>query len=95
MATSYLLIDARPDTSVGVIESALLPLGDHLWCDICRSNLKERVEGLVKDWSGVKVGTSSRSIFVTGRSSPSIARRVGHCPLSNLWDYFSSYILCV
>jgi hypothetical protein len=40
---------------VGIIESALLPLGDHLWCELCRGGLKERVDGLVKDWKGVKV----------------------------------------
>jgi hypothetical protein len=55
LATSYLLIDARPDTSNGIIESALSPLGDHLWCEVCRGGLKERVEGLIKDWKAVKV----------------------------------------
>lgn len=80
---------------MGVIESALLPLGDHLWCDICRSNLKERVEGLVKDWSGVKVCSSSCSLLVRRLSSSSIARLVGHCPWLLNVESFTSLLYAI
>jgi len=54
LASSYLLCDARPDTSVGMLEGALLPLGDHLWCDQCREMLRERIHTLSVSWSVVK-----------------------------------------
>jgi hypothetical protein len=43
------------DLSVRAIRSALMPLGDHLSCELCRAGLNERIESLVKCWSMIKV----------------------------------------
>lgn len=37
------------------MESALLPLADHLSCDVCKQSLGDRVKQLIIQWSVVKV----------------------------------------
>ncbi|KIY73716.1 hypothetical protein CYLTODRAFT_448692 [Cylindrobasidium torrendii FP15055 ss-10] len=54
LASAYLAWEARPDLSVGSVESALSPLADHVDCDLCKRSLKERVKNLVVQWSVVK-----------------------------------------
>ncbi|KZS91267.1 hypothetical protein SISNIDRAFT_487590 [Sistotremastrum niveocremeum HHB9708] len=63
LASSYLVWDARPDMSVGALESALAPLGEHLWCDQCRDALRVRIQDLVVQWSSVKVGHWVLSLY--------------------------------
>lgn len=41
--------------STGAMESALVPLGEHLRCDLCQEALKDRIKNLVVQWSVVKV----------------------------------------
>jgi hypothetical protein len=40
------------------LESALLPLGERLWCEQCREALQERIRTLIVQWSVVKVRAS-------------------------------------
>lgn len=55
LASSYLLWNARPDLSVGAIESALKPLGDAMSCGLCKEALEKRVKEVVVQWAQVKV----------------------------------------
>ncbi|KIK61884.1 hypothetical protein GYMLUDRAFT_165482 [Collybiopsis luxurians FD-317 M1] len=55
LASAYLAWDARPDLSIGALESCLKPLADHLACDECKGSLQVCVENLVINWSQVKV----------------------------------------
>ncbi|KAM5540344.1 hypothetical protein V8D89_005802 [Ganoderma adspersum] len=55
LASAYLAWDARPDLSTSAMESALLPLADHLSCDVCKRSLGDRVKQLIIQWSVVKV----------------------------------------
>ncbi|KAI9001393.1 hypothetical protein BD414DRAFT_32517 [Trametes punicea] len=54
LASAYLAWDARPDLSTSAMESALLPLADHLSCRVCKRSLAERVKQLIVQWSVVK-----------------------------------------
>lgn len=46
---------ADADLSTSAMESALLPLADHLSCDVCKRSLGDRVKQLIIQWSVVKV----------------------------------------
>lgn len=37
------------------LESALSPLAERLWCNLCRESLQERIRTLIVQWSVVKV----------------------------------------
>jgi len=54
LASAYLAWDARPDLSTSTLESALLPLSDHLACEPCQKSLNDRIKNLVKQWAMVK-----------------------------------------
>ena len=43
------------DLSTDAIEAALVPLGDHLLCEQCRTGLTERIKMLIMRWSRIKV----------------------------------------
>lgn len=43
------------DVSVDAINTALVPLGDHISCDICQATLRQRIDLLVARWSSTKV----------------------------------------
>ncbi|OSC98964.1 hypothetical protein PYCCODRAFT_1447108 [Trametes coccinea BRFM310] len=62
LASAYLAWDAQPDLSTSAMESALLPLADHLACGVCKKNLAERVKQLIVQWSVVKVCTRLRRV---------------------------------
>ncbi|KAL4258452.1 BTB domain-containing protein [Pleurotus pulmonarius] len=54
LASAYFAWDARPDTSTSALETALQPLQEQLTCEVCRATLKERIKGVVVQWSIVK-----------------------------------------
>ncbi|KAI1787540.1 hypothetical protein LXA43DRAFT_1165152 [Ganoderma leucocontextum] len=54
LASAYLAWDARPDLSTSAMEGAFLPLADHLFCDVCKRSLADRVRQLIVRWSMVK-----------------------------------------
>ncbi|GJJ07043.1 hypothetical protein Clacol_001241 [Clathrus columnatus] len=54
LASAYLAWDSRPDMPGSTLESALSPLGERLWCDLCREALQERIRTLIIQWSVVK-----------------------------------------
>ncbi|KII91064.1 hypothetical protein PLICRDRAFT_39669 [Plicaturopsis crispa FD-325 SS-3] len=54
LAAAYLAWDSRPNLSNEMIESTLVPLGQHLACSLCRRSLEERIQSLVVQWSAVK-----------------------------------------
>jgi hypothetical protein len=47
--------DATPDITSGSIESALVPLGDQVWCGDCRRGLMEKIKDVCDSWNNVKV----------------------------------------
>jgi len=53
-AVSQLTQEAKPDITAGSIESAFMPLGDQVWCEVCRRGLMERVGEVCRDWSNIK-----------------------------------------
>ncbi|KAF9645349.1 hypothetical protein BDM02DRAFT_3131151 [Thelephora ganbajun] len=57
LAAAYLAWDARPDLSTSTISSALGSLQEHLSCQLCRNNLRQRVKQTIVEWSNVKVTT--------------------------------------
>jgi len=54
LACAYLSWQAKPAMSTGIIEAALLPLCEHLTCDLCKTSLKARVRELVEKWALMK-----------------------------------------
>lgn len=54
-ASSYLMQQARPDTTVEIIMNVLTPLEEHLWCEQCRNMLGERIKAITSLWESVKV----------------------------------------
>ncbi|KAH8106005.1 hypothetical protein BXZ70DRAFT_1004294 [Cristinia sonorae] len=65
LASAYLAWDARPDLSTSSIESALRPLGNHLTCEICQSNLTKRIKQLISQWAVVKFAFISFALVST------------------------------
>lgn len=55
LASAYLTWDARPDMSPSAIERVLLPLTEHLTCELCRKILTDRIKEVVVAWTMVKV----------------------------------------
>ncbi|KIK61886.1 hypothetical protein GYMLUDRAFT_42295 [Collybiopsis luxurians FD-317 M1] len=55
LASAYFAWDARPDISIGALESCLKPLADHLTCDECKGSLQAHIKNLVINWSQVKI----------------------------------------
>ncbi|KAK0473440.1 hypothetical protein IW261DRAFT_1585767 [Armillaria novae-zelandiae] len=56
--TTRLLWDARADLTVGEIERTYRTLDDHVTCFDCKCALRERVKGIVIEWSEQKLSTS-------------------------------------
>ncbi|PBK71246.1 hypothetical protein ARMSODRAFT_955033 [Armillaria solidipes] len=56
--TVRLLWDARADLTVGAIERTYRTLDDHVACFDCKCVLRERVKGIVIEWSEQKLCTS-------------------------------------
>ncbi|KAI0766909.1 hypothetical protein BD413DRAFT_605674 [Trametes elegans] len=54
LAASYVAWDARADLAPSAIQSALLPLADHLPCELCKQSLADRVKHLLVQWSFVR-----------------------------------------
>ncbi|KIK61878.1 hypothetical protein GYMLUDRAFT_42289 [Collybiopsis luxurians FD-317 M1] len=54
LASAYLVLDARPDLSIGALESCLNPLAQKLACDECRASLHACVKNVIVNWSQVK-----------------------------------------
>lgn len=58
-------IDGFADISTAAMEKALVPLGDHLLCDLCREALTERINILIQRWSMIKVWLKITPITAT------------------------------
>ena len=69
LAASYLTWDAKPDMQAAAMESALISLGDHLSCHLCKKALSERVHSLVVQWGAIKVCNLFSSILLKLTSS--------------------------
>ncbi|KIK62764.1 hypothetical protein GYMLUDRAFT_490373 [Collybiopsis luxurians FD-317 M1] len=65
LATARLVWDVRPDMSVGLLESSLLPLANDVVCESCKESLRERVKNLAEQWSQIKVGYILVSMILT------------------------------
>lgn len=55
LASAYLTWDTRPDMSSSAIERILLPLTEHLTCELCRRTMTDRIHEVVVAWTMVKV----------------------------------------
>ncbi|KIK71475.1 hypothetical protein GYMLUDRAFT_33653 [Collybiopsis luxurians FD-317 M1] len=54
LASAYVAWNARPDLSIGFLESTLNPLADDQDCELCKDSIKKHVRNLVVQWSQVK-----------------------------------------
>jgi len=54
LASASLVWEARADISTSGIESALIPLGNEMRCDLCRATLRDRIKTAVVDWSNIR-----------------------------------------
>lgn len=63
LASSYLMWNARPDTSPNTIDKTLCSLANHLTCDLCKLSLQDRIRNLAVQWSIVKVNLCYSSMI--------------------------------
>ncbi|KAJ7591132.1 hypothetical protein C8J56DRAFT_553646 [Mycena floridula] len=54
MAAAYLAWEARPDLSTSMLDSTLIPLAEHIDCELCKKALRARIHDLSVQWSLVK-----------------------------------------
>ncbi|KIK62700.1 hypothetical protein GYMLUDRAFT_489037 [Collybiopsis luxurians FD-317 M1] len=54
LASAYIAWDARPDMSIGFLESSLNPLVSKLTCNLCKESLENRIKNIIIQWSQVK-----------------------------------------